>query len=343
MVTYLRRLLCVVVLGGLVTSCSSPDNRDIQKAFQAYQALFIDNGRIVDTGNQNVSHSEGQGYGLLFAVAADDKATFDRVWAWTKTVMQREDKLFHWRYRPCVSKDKNCIDDPNNASDGDLLIAWALLRASEKWGDGHYREESADIMQAMESSLFFETEKYLVMLPGEYGFVEDASVQTNLSYWVFPAIDAMAKESKTPHRWRSLHESGTSLIYQAKFSKQNLPPDWLRISSGTLSLENTVSQEYGFNACRIPLHLVWAGIDDDAFFTDIKQWWDGDNTPATMNLITEEQAEYSMTPGMQAVESAVRHILDNEPLVLPTIDRNMDYYSASLTLLSMVAVMDTTH
>ena len=47
-----------------------------------------------------------------------------------------------------------------------------------------------------------------------------------------------------------------------------------------------------------------------------------------------------MTPGMKAVESAVKHIIDGSPLSLPAIDRNMDYYSASLTLLSMVAVMD---
>ena len=334
------RLVGLLGLLGILVSCSNPKEREIQEAFQAYKALFIDNGRVIDTGNGDVSHSESQGYGLLFAVAADDRATFDGIWMWTHTVLQRDDKLFHWRYRPCESKNKQCIDDPNNASDGDILIAWALLRAAEKWGDKSYRHNAKAIIAAIEENLFIEAGAYLVLLPGEYGFNNDDRLQTNLSYWVFPAIDAIAKTSAKGHRWKALHSSGAELIYKARFSEHKLPPDWLSLRNGELSLSNTVNQEYGFNACRIPLHLAWAGIDDEAFYSDFKRWWDIENTPATVNLATNEIAEYSMTPGMKAVESAVKHIVDDSPLSLPTIDRNMDYYSASLTLLSMVAVMD---
>lgn len=338
------RLVGLFGLLGILASCSNPEEREIQEAFQAYKALFIDNGRVIDTGNGDVSHSEGQGYGLLFAVAANDRTAFDSIWMWTHTVLQRDDKLFHWRYRPCESKNKQCIDDPNNASDGDLLIAWALLRAADKWGDKSYRHDAQVIITAIEEKLFIETEAFLVLLPGEFGFKSDESndegIQLNLSYWVFPAIDAITEVSSRALRWKALHRSGTALIYKARFSKHKLPPDWLRVNEGALSLTNTVSQEYGFNACRIPLHLAWAGIDDAAFYSDFERWWDIENTPATVNLLTNEIAEYAMTPGMKAVESAVKHIIDGSPLSLPAIDRNMDYYSASLTLLSMVAVMD---
>ena len=51
------------------------------QAWEAYKARFLmTDGRIVDTGNKNVSHSEGQGYAMLMAVASNDKAAFDRIW-----------------------------------------------------------------------------------------------------------------------------------------------------------------------------------------------------------------------------------------------------------------------
>ena len=43
-------------------------------AWRAYKARFVTaQGRVVDTANGLVSHSEGQGYGMLLAVAADDR------------------------------------------------------------------------------------------------------------------------------------------------------------------------------------------------------------------------------------------------------------------------------
>jgi endoglucanase len=58
-------------------------------------------GRIVDTGNKNVSHTEGQGFAMLMAVASNDKAAFDRIWGWTdKTLRNKDNGLFYWRFNP---------------------------------------------------------------------------------------------------------------------------------------------------------------------------------------------------------------------------------------------------
>jgi endoglucanase len=49
-----------------------------EEAWRAYKLKFVSEaGRVVDTANGMVSHSEGQGYGLLLAVAAGDRSTFD--------------------------------------------------------------------------------------------------------------------------------------------------------------------------------------------------------------------------------------------------------------------------
>src|SRR5436309_1896309 len=42
-------------------------------AWRSYKARFVtDQGRVVDTANGRISHSESQGYGMLLAVAAGD-------------------------------------------------------------------------------------------------------------------------------------------------------------------------------------------------------------------------------------------------------------------------------
>src|SRR5262249_8402767 len=63
--------------------------------WQNYRQRFVtDKGRVVDTANSMVSHSEGQGYGMLLAVAARDRAGFERIWNWTRAnLMVRGDQL----------------------------------------------------------------------------------------------------------------------------------------------------------------------------------------------------------------------------------------------------------
>ena len=69
-------------------------------AWTAWKARFVtDAGRVVDTGNQGISHSEGQGFGMLLAVAANDRPTFERIWGWTRANrMVRDDQLLAWRW-----------------------------------------------------------------------------------------------------------------------------------------------------------------------------------------------------------------------------------------------------
>lgn len=98
------------------------------QAWQGYKQRFVTSaGRVVDTANGQISHSEGQGYGMLLAVAANDRPTFERLWGWTRAnLMVRDDQLIAWRWTP---GQRPPITDMNNATDGDILIAWALRRS----------------------------------------------------------------------------------------------------------------------------------------------------------------------------------------------------------------------
>lgn len=104
-----------------------------------YRDRFVTaEGRVLDTGNKEVSHTEGQGWAMLFAEAAGDRASFDKLWQWTRDNLQRRDNaLFSWRFDPADGKAP--VADPNDASDGDILIAWALIRAGNRWRNRNTR------------------------------------------------------------------------------------------------------------------------------------------------------------------------------------------------------------
>ena len=333
-------LFSVVVL---MTACSPARKSEFALAWDTYAARFYDQGRIIDTGNNNVSHSEGQGYGMLFAVAADDKARFDELWQWTATTLQRADKLFSWRYTPCPQQDRTCVDDPNNASDGDLLIAWALIKAADKWQEPVYRKSAMAILEAVRATMVVAKHPYVLLLPGENGFIyPNGDVQVNLSYWVFPALNAAA-DATGDETWDDLAVSGISLIQQSN-NQWALTPDWLRVTDDGISLDGVVNPEFGFNACRIPLQLSWQNIDKQVAKPFLDYWADP-AAPATKNLLTGAVAEYPLTPGMKAASAATAQLYD-EPVKgdnaagVFTLNGELDYYSASLIMLSRLAIQE---
>lgn len=116
------------------------DRRDGLRDWECFRERFIaPEGRVVDSGNQGISHSEGQGVGMLAAAQFNDRVTFDRLSSWTRRTLRRSsDHLHSWRYRP---EAEIPVDDPNNATDGDLLIAFALLRGADRWDDPTLRAE----------------------------------------------------------------------------------------------------------------------------------------------------------------------------------------------------------
>jgi endo-1,4-beta-D-glucanase Y len=179
--------LCTMAAGFLFLPKWIDPNRLDRQDWADFRRMFVSReGRVIDTGNNNISHSEGQGYGMIFAVAYGDRATFDQMWNWTQKNLQvREDALFAWKWTPDGSGGGS-VTDPNNASDGDLLIAWALRRAAIRWKDDRYNTSALEILADLHKICFVYTPAGYSMLPGEYGFIEspetaDASPQEEAS------------------------------------------------------------------------------------------------------------------------------------------------------------------
>ncbi|MEM7021027.1 MAG: glycosyl hydrolase family 8, partial [Pseudomonadota bacterium] len=180
-------VVSLTVVGARAATPSALDQRD----WRQYRTSFITaEGRVLDTGNQGISHSEGQGYAMLLAEAYGDAIQFDRLWRWTRTHLQvRDDHLFAWRWEP--SDAGGAVADTNSASDGDILIALALARAAQRWDVPSYEKAAAAIASDVLERLVRPVEAWSVLLPGAKGFVHDAVVTVNPSYWVFPALQEL--------------------------------------------------------------------------------------------------------------------------------------------------------
>lgn len=324
---------------------AQPGDLDRQE-WAAFQARFTTpDGRVVDTGNANISHSEGQGWGLLFAVRADDRQGFDRLLGWTRRNLRRpSDALHAWCYRPAAAQP---VEDRNNATDGDICIAWALLEAAERWGFAGHAALGTAIARDILRLLVRPAGAFTVLLPGAYGFERDESTIVNPSYYVFPAFAALARAVPDP-AWLRLATDALLLLRAGRFGRWELPPDWMRIgrADGSLALPVNWPPRFSYDAIRVPLYLAWAGLGAEPAMTNVRQFWADPAhryVPAWTDLANDLISPYPASPGMMAVARLAALPRGASPYAgpaLPRIAQAPDYYSAALTLLSRSAWQD---
>src|SRR5437899_3600977 len=198
--------------------------RQLDDAWRMYVKRFISpDGRVIDDANGDISHSEGQGYAMLIAARLKDRATFDRLWAWSSAnLFVRGDQLAAWVWDPQTDPHARDIDD---ASDGNILIAWALFEAGLQWAVDEYRSGARRIAESV-GQRDTESSRYgLVLLPGSSGFRSrnrpDGPI-VNLSYWVFPAFRHLRRAAPAVD-WEQIVASGLSVIAAARFGSDKLP------------------------------------------------------------------------------------------------------------------------
>ncbi|MBP2299174.1 glycosyl hydrolase family 8 [Azospirillum picis] len=307
-------------------------------AWQRYAERFLQpEGRIVDSGNKGVSHSEGQGYGMLLAVAGGDRPAFDRLWGWTqRTLMVRGDGLAAWRWKP-----EEGVTDRNNAADGDMLIAWALMRAAEQWQAESYRASALSIVNALAAGLLVEQAGLTVLLPGREGFRKGDTLVLNPSYWIFPAIRAFAA-LPGGERWGRLADAGLVLLSKARFGSYQLPPDWMALDAGgAVTPAEGFKKQYGYDAVRVPLYLAWDGYRDPYYFRPyaaLATKFGGTAIPATVSLPQGTTTQVAASVGMLAVyRLACRIAGTGNEVTVPAPAADEDYYSTTLLHLSALA------
>lgn len=312
------------------------------EAWQAYKARFVTAaGRVVDTANRGVSHSEGQGYGMLLAVAADDRAAFDLIWGWTRAnLMVRDDELIAWRWEP---NQRPAVADMNDASDGDILVAWALTEAAQAWDSLPYRIAARRIAVEVGRKLVIpHTANGAILLPGVMGFAAEDRADgpvINLSYWVFPAFARLPLVAPDVD-WAGLSRDGMQLVKASRFGPASLPTEWISLHDAAPRPADGFEKTFAYNAIRIPLYIAWAGLGQrEVFAPFVSIWKSGGGRLPIVDATTGRPTDWLTERGYSAVAAltACAALGTRIPSDARRIHVNENYYAVTLDMLATIA------
>ena len=305
-------------------------------------------GRVVDTGNGGISHSEGQGYGMLIAEAYGKRHAFERIWKWTRENLQTrpKDKLLSWKWVP-DARGGGKVSDPNNASDADLLVAWALVRAAARWSEFAFSQAALEILVDLRRLDLVEADGQTWLLPGTDGFRREHGIILNPSYYIFRAFSEIDRAFPGAG-WAALDGPGRRMLEAARFGEWSLSPEWvLRKEDGSFVLPDDFPPDFGYNAVRVPLYLAWDNPKSpllEPFAAFWKSFSELDKVPATVNLKTNLPGPDPALQGMRDVAKLTMAAAKGEVLTvkdIALIGEGAAYYSACLTILVKMAVRET--
>lgn len=344
--------------GSLMASCpmSVAQNLSVQPLtvvgtlpaaeWEAYRSRFVgDDGRVIDNANGNISHSEGQGYGLLLALAANDRLTFEKIWTFTFIeLLIRDDGLASWKWDPTA---KPRVTDRNNATDGDILIAYALAKAGTAWKEPRYINAAQKLANAIGENTLGREGSSVFLLPGAQGFAAgdrpDGPV-VNLSYWVFEAFPVLASLAPD-YEWSRVWREGVTLLQQATSGRVRLPADWISIQSRMqVRPAEGFPPEFGYNSLRIPLYLLRAGMTDLEWLRALKQRWSAENEGiAVVNVVTGLPRERLNDGGYAIISAALACALDGTPVPEALKSFNPQFYYPSTLYLMTKSWLSEKH
>ncbi|KIG06818.1 cellulose synthase complex periplasmic endoglucanase BcsZ [Caballeronia concitans] len=259
------KLVAVAVLGlpalaaQAAPSCDWPAYRQfIERAVQA-------DGRVIDRSTDaQQTTSEGQSYGMFFALVANDRASFDRMLGWTRANLAANQfdandarlPAWQWGRKPDGSFG---VMDANPASDADLWFAYDLLQAGRLWNDPAYtRLGRALAAQIAKQEIVDLPGSGPMLLPGPQGFRANGVTRLNPSYLPLPVLRALAHEMPDGP-WTKLAQNAARLVKVT--SPRGYAPDWAAYRDGQFVVDPKSGDTGSYDAIRV---YLWAGVASSA-------------------------------------------------------------------------------
>ncbi len=262
---WLALVTALLAQSAVATTCERP----AWPQWQRFSATAIQaDGRVLESSlKANHSTSEGQSYALFFALVANEPATFERIWQWSKNNLAQGDLGQHlpawlWGQGP---DGRWAVQDANAASDADLWFAYSLLEAARLWQRPNYAADARALLARVRADEVVELPGLgPTLLPGPKGFVLPEHLwRLNLSYLPPFLLRRLAlEEPKGP--WTALLRQLPTLLQGA--GPHQLAPDWTgyrgTASARGLVVDDPLGPTQGsYDAIRV---YLWAGLTDAA-------------------------------------------------------------------------------
>ncbi|OZI70843.1 cellulose synthase complex periplasmic endoglucanase BcsZ [Bordetella genomosp. 12] len=268
----LRAMLAALLLGlspGMAGAVAAPACAAADwPQWSAFVKVFVQpDGRVLDDSTpRKMSSSEGQSYGMFFALLANDRAVFDRLWRWSVANLAAGDVQQHlpaWSWGKREDGSWGVLD-ANAASDADLWFTYALLEAGRVWGEPAYTRDGLALLAQIEArELVAPPGLGNMLLPAPEGFAQPGVWRFNPSYMPIPVLRRLAQASpKGP--WDSIAVNTLQLIRQS--SPLGYVADWVAYESGQngegkFGPDPVKGAVGSYDAVRT---YMWAGMTDPA-------------------------------------------------------------------------------
>lgn len=275
LVSYYGAMLLVLLLGGCkppVTEpvAALPVAEPLQFQWQYQQFLthqVAASGRVIDaTESYSVSTSEGQAYGMWFALLSQDRPTFDNILLWTDQNLAKGalgDRLSAWQWGRDSDGQWHILDD-NPASDADIWMAYTLFTAAELWQAPRYQALAQRIARRVLEQSSVVVAQQRLLLPGPEGFAHTNYWLVNPSYYSLTLFRGLASYTGD-ERWQEIYQSSVRTLLQLAAEGHGVIPDWLALDqqANVLSVSDTAAEHQtevnngDYDAIRTYLWLSW--------------------------------------------------------------------------------------
>ncbi|MFJ3056782.1 cellulose synthase complex periplasmic endoglucanase BcsZ [Herbaspirillum sp. NPDC087042] len=219
-------------------------------------------GRIIDYAvPQQQSTSESQSYGMFFALVANDRVRFERIWRWSRDNLGAAgEHLPAWQWGKRDDGSFGVLD-PNAAADADLWFAYSLLEAARLWQLPAYAQAAQALLEQVKAQEVRNMGALgPMLLPGPQGFEESPQRwRLNPSYLPLPVLRRLAA-ADPGGPWDKMAPATLALVTQA--SPHGFTPDWLLYDTSQGVQPDTARSVLGsYDAIRV---YLWAGLTDEA-------------------------------------------------------------------------------
>ncbi|MGL4611694.1 MAG: glycosyl hydrolase family 8 [Trueperaceae bacterium] len=210
----------------------------------------LQSGEILPTSNDQFNNgmvSEGIGYCMLLSVYNNDKTVFDGCWKFGKR------NLNQYGLIPWLFDSNSQLADSNNATDGDLDAAFALIVAFKKgWG---YEQDAKNLIDAILTHCVHSDNSL------ERGQANNPKNQINTSY-ISPGYFKVFADFTGNNRWLDVRDKNYSILETA-LDKSNVLLIPHEVDTNGDNNFNSSTQNYSSDAARQPwrwaMDYVWFG------------------------------------------------------------------------------------
>lgn len=260
---------CGLIKPALAETCHGPGTWVRWDAFQAQ--MITGEGRVVDHSDErSITTSEGQSYGLFFALVDNDQELFNRLLRWTERNLARNDLtsfLPAWLWGRLPDGQWGVLDT-NTASDSNLWIAYTLLEAGRLWKQHTYTVLGTLMLQRMAREEVARLPGFgTLLLPGLRGFVHQGYWRLNPSY-LPPQVLARISVMQANAPWVGLVRDAHRFLIDS--APLGLAPDWANWTGQRFEALSEADHIGSYDGIRV---YLWVGMmhDDTPGATELKR------------------------------------------------------------------------